>query len=53
LPIESHSRDLLTFTPLCHAEAHFYEFGDRMATAETHEQSVEKKIEGHYNKLSW
>jgi hypothetical protein len=42
LPIESHSRDLVTFTPLCHAEAHFYELGDRMATAETREQSVGK-----------
>jgi hypothetical protein len=41
LPIESHSRELVTFTPLCHSEAHFYEFGDRMATAETHDQSTE------------
>ena len=42
LPIESHSRDLVTFTPLCHAEPHFYEFGDRMATAEAREHSVQK-----------
>ncbi|HUO60164.1 MAG TPA: glycosyltransferase family 39 protein, partial [Candidatus Acidoferrales bacterium] len=42
LPIETHSHDLVTFTPLCHDAAHFYEFGDGMATAETHEQSAEK-----------